>query len=98
MAITHAGITSDDSTEIVADWIATARHPRSSTLYRARLFADAGVAEFSARRGKNWQRKYFSESLYGTQAYLAAQQRDLMKIADACFYLKTSQYETAYCG
>jgi hypothetical protein len=64
MAVTHAGITSDDFTEIVADWIATARHPRSSTLYRARLFADAGVAEFSARRGKNWQRKYFSDSLY----------------------------------
>ena len=78
MAVTHAGITSDDFTEIVADWIATARHPRSSTLYGARLFADAGVAEFSARRGKNWQRKYFSESLDGTQAYLAAQQRDLM--------------------
>jgi len=66
MAVTHAGITSDDFTEIV--WIATARHPRSSTLYRARLFADAGAAEFSARRVKVGRENIFPTVYTGTQA------------------------------
>jgi phosphoglycolate phosphatase-like HAD superfamily hydrolase len=33
MAVTHTGITTDDFTKIVADWIATARHPRFDRLY-----------------------------------------------------------------
>jgi len=33
MAVTHTGITTDDFTKIVADWIATARHPRFDRPY-----------------------------------------------------------------
>src|SRR5262249_24619711 len=33
MAVTHTGITADDFTKIVADWITTARHPRFDRLY-----------------------------------------------------------------
>jgi phosphoglycolate phosphatase-like HAD superfamily hydrolase len=33
MAVTHTGITTDDFSKIVADWIATARHPRFDRLY-----------------------------------------------------------------
>jgi phosphoglycolate phosphatase-like HAD superfamily hydrolase len=33
MAATHAGLTSEDFTKIVADWIATARHPRFDRPY-----------------------------------------------------------------
>ena len=33
MAVTHTGITADDFTKIVADWITTARHPRFNRLY-----------------------------------------------------------------
>ena len=33
MAVTHTGITADDFTKIVADWINTARHPRFNQLY-----------------------------------------------------------------
>jgi len=33
IAATHAGITTDDFTKIVGDWIATARHPRFNRLY-----------------------------------------------------------------
>jgi phosphoglycolate phosphatase-like HAD superfamily hydrolase len=33
MAVTHTGITTADFTKIVADWIATARHPRFDRLY-----------------------------------------------------------------
>jgi phosphoglycolate phosphatase-like HAD superfamily hydrolase len=33
MAVTHTGITTDDFSKIVADWIATARHPRFDRPY-----------------------------------------------------------------
>jgi len=33
MAVTHTGITAEDFTKIVADWITTARHPRFDRLY-----------------------------------------------------------------
>jgi phosphoglycolate phosphatase-like HAD superfamily hydrolase len=33
MAVTHTGITTDHFSKIVADWIATARHPRFDRLY-----------------------------------------------------------------
>ena len=33
MAVTHTGMTTDDFTKIVADWIATARHPRFKRPY-----------------------------------------------------------------
>jgi phosphoglycolate phosphatase-like HAD superfamily hydrolase len=33
IAATHAGMTSDDFAEIVADWISTAKHPRFKRLY-----------------------------------------------------------------
>jgi hypothetical protein len=33
MAATHAGLTSEDFTKIVADWLATARHPRFDRPY-----------------------------------------------------------------
>jgi hypothetical protein len=33
MAVTHTGITADDFSKIVADWIATARHPRFDRPY-----------------------------------------------------------------
>src|SRR5215813_3886144 len=33
IAVTHTGITADDFTKIVADWINTARHPRFDHLY-----------------------------------------------------------------
>jgi hypothetical protein len=33
MAVTHTGITADDFTKIVADWITTARHPRFDRPY-----------------------------------------------------------------
>jgi phosphoglycolate phosphatase-like HAD superfamily hydrolase len=33
MAVTHSGITTDDFSKIVADWIATARHPRFDRPY-----------------------------------------------------------------
>jgi len=32
-AVTHTGITAEDFSKIVADWIATARHPRFNRLY-----------------------------------------------------------------
>jgi len=33
MAVTHTGITAEDFSKIVADWITTARHPRFNRLY-----------------------------------------------------------------
>src|SRR4029450_10837961 len=33
MAVTHTGITTDDFSKIVTDWITTARHPRFDRLY-----------------------------------------------------------------
>ena len=48
---THAGMTTDEFSKIVTDWLATARHPRvQSALHRARLPADARSARLSPRQ------------------------------------------------
>ena len=38
MALTHTGITTDDFSKFVADWITTARHPRFNRLYTELIY------------------------------------------------------------
>jgi phosphoserine phosphatase len=38
MAITHAGMSTDEFAEIVSDWIATARHPKTGRLYTEMVY------------------------------------------------------------
>ena len=51
MAVTHAGMTTDEFAKIVSDWLATrARSALQAALHRAGLSADAGGARLSARQ------------------------------------------------
>ena len=51
MAVTHAGMTTDEFAKIVTDWLATARASAlQAALHRAGLPADAGGAGVSARQ------------------------------------------------
>ena len=50
MAATHAGMTTEEFSKIVKDWIATAKHPKTGqALHRDGLSADARTARLSAR-------------------------------------------------
>ena len=38
IAVTHAGMTSDEFAQIATDWIATAKHPKLNKLYTSLVF------------------------------------------------------------
>ena len=38
IAVTHAGMTTDEFEEIVTDWISTARHPKTGMLYNEMIY------------------------------------------------------------
>ena len=50
IAATHTGMTTDEFSQTVQDWIATAKHPRTGRLFTEHgLSADAGTARLPAR-------------------------------------------------
>ena len=51
VAVTHAGMTTEEFEKIVKDWVATARHPKiEAPVHRDGLPADAGAARFPPRQ------------------------------------------------
>jgi phosphoserine phosphatase len=75
MAATHAGMTADEFRAIVADWLATARHPRSKRPYTELTYAPMkellaylranGFKTFIVTGGGVEFMRVFSERVYG---------------------------------
>src|SRR5215475_3971385 len=74
MALTHTGITTDDFSKFVADWITTARHPRFNRLYTELIYQPMlelpiylranGFKTFIVSGGIEFMR-VFTERVYG---------------------------------
>src|SRR4029077_15696453 len=75
IAVTHTGITTADFTKIVADWIATARHPRFDRLYTELVYQpmlellsfmrESGFKTFIVSGGGVEFMRVFTERVYG---------------------------------
>ena len=75
MAVTHTGITTDDFSKIVADWIATARHPRFDRPYTELVYQpmlellsfmrESGFKTFIVSGGGVEFMRVFTERVYG---------------------------------
>ena len=75
LAVTHAGMTTDEFTKIVSDWLATAKHPRfqrpyTQVVYQPMLellsfLRDKGFKTFIVSGGGAEFMRVFSEKVYG---------------------------------
>ena len=75
MAATHAGMTTDDFDKIVAEWLATARHPRFDRLYTEMVYQpmlellaylrDNGFKTFIVSGGGVEFMRVFADRVYG---------------------------------
>jgi len=75
MAVTHAGMTTDEFAKTVSDWLATARHPRFGKPYTELVYQpmlelleylrDAGFKTFIVSGGGAEFMRVFAEKVYG---------------------------------
>ena len=107
MAVTHTGITTDDFSKIVADWIATARHPRFDRPYTELVYQPMlellsflranGFKTFIVSGGGVEFMRVFTERVYGIPPEQVVGSSGVVKFQlqpnDKPVLLKTGQIE-----